>query len=382
MQESSADYWFKRGKAAEISTQWAEAAYAYQQCVERAPGQWQGTVRLAGALGHLGQPEAAAKALAEANEVADEGWKKLVAELPEPVWQLLREGLEAARSTAQDGFGLLLGLALVYRALERGEQARRTLDVMRFMYEQQVAESAQWFRISGNLYSDSDLEMQAIAEWDFAIDLKPDYILAYCYRGDARRGLQNYLGAIADYDRAIELKPDWVFPYRGRGAAKASLLDYFGAITDYDLSVKLKPDNAPDYIRRGNAKSNLQLYSRAITDYDQAIELEPDNAYYYYNRGNAKGDLKEYIGAIADYNRAIELEPEDSDYYFSRADAKENLRNYADAIADYDLVIKLKPNDEDYYRYRGDVKEKLGDTTGAAEDRKKSAQLTADAENK
>ena len=60
----------------------------------------------------------------------------------------------------------------------------------------------------------------AIADYDTAIRLKPDYAMAYMHRGNAKFGLGQYFAAIADHDTAIRLKPDYAWAYLCRGAAK------------------------------------------------------------------------------------------------------------------------------------------------------------------
>ena len=381
-QETTAAYWFERGKEAEGNTRWAEAAYSYRHCLERHTDHWRAGVRLAGALAQLELAEAAAKALTEAAEAWFEGWQPLKNELSEPTWHQLRNCLETARSTAQNGFGLLLGLTLVYRALKQKEQARRTMDVMQFMYQQEVVASAQWLRLSGNLYLDAECYSEAIEEYDRAIELKPNLAVLYSNRSSIKMELKDYNGAITDYDRAIELKQNYAFAYRRRASAKVEIEDYMAALTDFDQVVKLKPESANAYYNLGCTKANLKDFNGAIADFNQAIELQPNYVFAYFNRGCAKNDLNDYLGAIDDFDWAIELEPEDADYYLFRGYAKEKLKEYDGSVFDYDQAIRLGPENADYYSFRADVKEEIGDAIGAAADREKEAQLTAGNEAK
>ena len=53
----------------------------------------------------------------------------------------------------------------------------------------------------------------------------------------------DYSGAIADYDRAIELNPDYVEAYNNRGCLLSpSWSDYEGAIANCDRAIELNPD--------------------------------------------------------------------------------------------------------------------------------------------
>ena len=94
--------------------------------------------------------------------------------------------------------------------------------------------------------------------------------------GKAKFDEGDYRGAIADYDRAIELKPDYADAYYNRRISKSALGDYYGAIADYSRAIELKPDFAEAYYNRANAKSELGDYEGAKADRKRAIELDPE----------------------------------------------------------------------------------------------------------
>ena len=58
----------------------------------------------------------------------------------------------------------------------------------------------------------------------------------YGNRGLAKYRLGQHFAAIADYDKAIQLKPDYAEAYGNRGLAKGNLGQHFAAITDCDKS--------------------------------------------------------------------------------------------------------------------------------------------------
>ncbi|MEE8223247.1 MAG: tetratricopeptide repeat protein, partial [Alphaproteobacteria bacterium] len=53
-----------------------------------------------------------------------------------------------------------------------------------------------------------------------------------------------YDRAIAEYDQAIKLKPDYAKAYYNRGVAYMSKGLYDRAIEDYDTAIRLRPDYA------------------------------------------------------------------------------------------------------------------------------------------
>ena len=97
--------------------------------------------------------------------------------------------------------------------------------------------------------------------------------------------LGQHSAAIADFDAAIRLKPDYAHAYAHRGIAKAELGQHSAAIADFDVAIRLKPDYALAYVHRGIAKAKLAQYSAAVADYDVAIRLKPNDAVAYVGRG-------------------------------------------------------------------------------------------------
>ena len=219
----------------------------------------------------------------------------------------------------------------------------------------------------------------AIADYDSAIRLKPDYAGAYYNRGLAKGMLGQHFAAIADYDSAIRLKPDYANAYNNRGIVKSNLGQHFAAIADFDSAIRLKPDDADVYYNRGTVKSNLGQHLAAIADYDSTIRLNPDHADAYNNRGIAKRALGQHFAAIADYDIAIRLKPDDAQAYNNRGLAKSKLGQHSAAITDFDIAIRLNPDYATAYYNRGVAKALLNRISEAKQDVRTALRLAKQA---
>jgi tetratricopeptide (TPR) repeat protein len=123
-----------------------------------------------------------------------------------------------------------------------------------------------------------------------------------CYLKEGSAGVDAYLrsdveDAIADFDKAIELKPDFAEAYYNRGLA------YFAQGGFYDTTP----------------------FENAIADFTKAIELFEDqdkliDAYYnrgltygrfthYYNKPFGPEIVDKYHKALADFDKVLELDP-------------------------------------------------------------------------
>ena len=85
--------------------------------------------------------------------------------------------------------------------------------------------------------------------------------------------LGQHEAAIADFDEAIRLGPDYPLAYVNRGKAKDKLGQHEAAIADFDEAIRLEPDYPLAYIGRGLAKDALGLKDEARKDLETALEL-------------------------------------------------------------------------------------------------------------
>ncbi|NCR16547.1 MAG: tetratricopeptide repeat protein [Microcystis aeruginosa LL13-03] len=185
---------------------------------------------------------------------------------------------------------------------------------------------------------------QAIASYDRALEIKPDFHEAWNNRGNALGNLGRYEQAIASYDQALEIKPDKHEAWYNRGVALDDLGRYEEAIASYDQALEIKPDKHEAWTNRGIALVNLGRYEEALASYDQALEIKPDFHQAWYNRGVALGNLGRYEEAIASYDQALEIKPDDHKAWYNRGNALVNLGRYEEAIASYDQAIKINSN--------------------------------------
>jgi tetratricopeptide (TPR) repeat protein len=196
---------------------------------------------------------------------------------------------------------------------------------------------------------------EAIAAYDRAISLKPDYANAYCNKGIALNALNRKEEAIAAYDRAISLKPDYANAYCNKGIALDELNRNEEAIAAYDRAISLKPDYANAYCNKGIALNALNRKEEAIAAYDRAISLKPDYANAYCNKGIALIELNRNEEAIEAYDNAISLKPDYATAYCKKGNALNALNRKEEAIAAYDRFISLKPDDATAYCKKGNA---------------------------
>ena len=127
---------------------------------------------------------------------------------------------------------------------QRYKDAREALEELNQLFgfvKLQNKSSEDWFA-EGNQLFDLQKYEEAIASYDKAIAIKPDYHEAWYNRGFALGRLKKYEEAIASYDKAIAIKPDFYEAWNGRGVALWYLQRYEEALKYYEKAISIKPD--------------------------------------------------------------------------------------------------------------------------------------------
>ena len=369
VQESSANYWYDRGKAASAIKQWVPAAHAFEQCLRLEDNHWRGALQLAVVMA-----KQYAEGVIAALRVADDGsyseWEEFVNELLPEQWEVLAANLQAGRSHI--GLDGSLALALVYRAMKEGEKARRLLDSLRITFFNQAEQSAIWQRTAGALYYDQKEFENALSHYDRALKLNPSNAFTYIGRGMTKRALDDKLGATADFENAISLAPHYAWfyynraLYRGQSEREANL-------SDVNRAIKLGLSKADAYLFQGDLKRRIHDYTGAIVSASNAIALRPNYIEAYNHRGCAKLALKNYVGAVTDFDTGIALGPSEMmNYpsYVTRGEIRhEHFQDYIGALNDFTIAITLLPVISSTYVQRAMTREKMGDFSGATADR-------------
>ena len=99
--------------------------------------------------------------------------------------------------------------------------------------------------------------------------------------GETRR----HLSALAAYDKALALHPEYAGAWLGRGNVLDMIRHYDEALAAYDKALELKPDLAKAWFGRGNMYSEFRRWDDAFAAYDRAIELKPGFAEVWFGRG-------------------------------------------------------------------------------------------------
>ena len=274
--------------------------------------------------------------------------------------------------------------------------------------------------------------IQALKDYDMAINVSPNDDRFYNYRAQVYEELKKYDLADKDYQKMISLKAGDVMGYMGIGRNANAQKRYEDAIKQFDYVIKLERNYSSAYSCRAESYIGLKKYEQAIDDVMTALNINRDEKAFYelqqladsafeqtvarlkvqkvkepneqswaYYLGIAYENAAKFNKAIAYYkesleqesnvitayrisvcynglgdydkaleycNQAIALDSTDTDYIFFKADILDNAGRSKEAINVMGDYISKNPGVCAGYVLRGSMKDHFGDIEGALED--------------
>ena len=331
VQESSAEYWYERGKQASEAQEWAGAVYAFAQCVKLNSSHWRGHLQFAAAITH--QQKNPAQALIEAyNHSPYTSFEKFKPELTDVQWREINDSINI--SAKDKAWSNLMGVAILHMLSRNEDELNELLEVLYFDYADESRGSYSFLRLLGWHNNYIDYKGSALEFYTEAIELDPKRPECYFYRSGIRYGTKDYSGALSDVNRAIELDAKEAALFTNRAALKTAFKDTQGALQDLDKAIELNPNLALAFLNRGRLKYDQQSYDAALTDFNYAANIYTKNIEVFFRRGLCKEALNDFSGALADYDFAASLDSTSPDLFNQRAELREKLGDWKGADSD------------------------------------------------
>ena len=142
---------------------------------------------------------------------------------------------------------------------------------------------------------------QAVAAFDKAIQINPDFALAYYAKGLALRDWEKYQQASTSFMQATQKNPKLYEAWREKSKMLALLQKDRDALTAINRAIELNNKDFSLYVLQGDILAKLKLYQQALNAYNRAININPQPL-LYTSRGMMRFRIGDKQGAIEDFD--------------------------------------------------------------------------------
>jgi tetratricopeptide (TPR) repeat protein len=167
---------------------------------------------------------------------------------------------------------------------------------------------------------------EALADFEAAIRLAPDWIIYVGERGETLRRMGRPADALPDLDRLLAENPEDDWALGCRGAAFQALDRFEESLVDLDKALALRPKYLWALGARAETLIRMERFAEALADVERALEKDPDYAYGLSRRAVIMVAMDQVDRAVADLRRVAQLQGFDAAWVDSQLDLIKDRR--------------------------------------------------------
>jgi tetratricopeptide (TPR) repeat protein len=246
------------------------------------------------------------------------------------------------RPVARWGWGLLLGFSVAFNLLASIEHC------------------AEAHYNLANVLLQLDRNPEAIAHFEQALRLKPDYAEAHSNLAIRLKNQGRLTEAIEHYEQALRIEPHFAEARNNLGVALGEAGRVQEEIACYEEALRMKPDYAEAHFNLAHTLAHAGELKEAVTHYEQALRINPDYTEAHNNLGNALFQQGRMTEAITQYEQALRIKPDYAEAHNNLANVLFRQGRVTEAIAQYEEALRLKPDSAGVHYNLGVALEQAG----------------------
>ncbi|MBP3925044.1 tetratricopeptide repeat protein [bacterium] len=162
--------------------------------------------------------------------------------------------------------------------------------------------------------------------------------------GNTYSNMNDYLNAIAYYQKALYLKPDFQPVYLSMASAQVYSTQYDAALKNLNTYLTYRPNSDTASALKAECLLNLKRYPEALDNINKALSIS-DNAEYRLIKGKILYSIGYYLEARDIFEKLVNTFPT-AETYADLGLCQYKLKNYANALLNLDKAIILSDDDK------------------------------------
>lgn len=239
------------------------------------------------------------------------------------------------------------------------------------------SENAEFHYLLGNAIAFQGREDEAIACWQQAVNLKPDFFDAYQSQASLFQRLQEFDRAIPCFLKAVQIKPDCYESFYNLGLCFCQVNKLDEAIKNFHYCLKIQPDYAPAWGDLGISWLRLGNFDEAIACLQKTILIAAEFVEVYCCwRDNLAEDGKdnEDINVNVNFLQTIQDLNAEAYFYLGELLARQNRLDLA--MKCYKKAIEFNMDSPETYLNLSKALVTKGDVEGAIAAYQKSLDIS------
>ncbi len=197
--------------------------------------------------------------------------------------------------------------------------------------------------------------------------------------------VESFEEALLLFEKALELSPEYALAYTGKANAHLLLYQYkhinrddaiSNAETALEKAIQLDPEQAEAYAVKGLMYTYLKQYDNAEKFYLKALAIHPKMHLAHHNYSFMLWNQSRYKEAIEQAEIALSSDPLSKQTYFLIGDSLASLAKFDEAIANYQHCQKVLPEFLSCHAGLANLYQIIGDLDNAKINLDKSAAVS------
>jgi tetratricopeptide (TPR) repeat protein len=180
--------------------------------------------------------------------------------------------------------------------------------------------------------------------WRDTIAKNPTAWMAHYNLGKTLSDESRMPEAIAQYEEALQMKPDYAEAHNNLGSALAQQGKLTEAVEHWTEAVRIRPEIAEAHYNLGFVAAQTGKTEDAIKHWETVVRIKPNYPDVDFNLGILLEQMGRHDEAAEHYKQALRIKPDYAEARYNLGVLMEHAGNAPEAIRDYEQALKIKPD--------------------------------------